>query len=75
MSCHGKSTYSKRDAQTVLNRLIRHGQWNHKEPGRIYECHYCNGWHITHEVDRLGGASYDPKLKHADEWKKFLGNE
>lgn len=75
MSCYNKVTYSKRDARATLNKLIRLGYWSHKEPGRIYECSWCNGWHITHHVDRDGGSERPADLRHKDKWKSLISSE
>lgn len=61
-----KKPYSKKLAQTVLNRLIDEGRWNKKEDyGRIYPCH-CGAWHITSldNKNTFGGKERPLILKH-----------
>jgi len=44
--CSGKKVYTKKEAQTVLNFL--QGRGNGKNL-RIYQCPYCDFWHLTHK--------------------------
>lgn len=70
MSCN-KQTYSKKEAQTNLKKLINSGRWNGKTKGRIYECLPCNGWHITHtEPKSVKPETF--KLSFKNKWKKLL---
>ena len=41
--CMGKKKYHKRDAETARNFRIQDGE----EFLRIYQCPYCNFWHLT----------------------------
>ena len=71
-----KKPYSKKTAQTVLNKLIQEGRWNNKSDyGRIYECH-CGHWHITSQDDeyrKLGRTETVLLLK--DKFINLLKNQ
>lgn len=43
--CHvtGKTMFDKRGAQTARNRRFEEA----RVELRIYQCHYCKGWHLT----------------------------
>ncbi len=43
--CMGKRKYHKRDAQTAMNFRERNGA----EKLRIYQCNFCDFWHLTHK--------------------------
>ncbi len=44
--CNGKKCYSKRDAQTAKNFRLEEGT---ADQLRIYQCNFCNYWHLTHK--------------------------
>ena len=48
MNC-GKKQYSKKDALTAVNYRTRKGHNQRAEYLRIYQCKFCNYWHITHQ--------------------------
>lgn len=44
--CSGKSSYTKKLAETLKNRM-----WETKSVQlRIYQCQNCNFWHLTHNI-------------------------
>lgn len=45
--CRGKKIYDKRGAMTVRN--FRKKQKNGDRDLRIYQCHVCGYWHLTHQ--------------------------
>ena len=71
MSCN-KNTYTKKEAQAILNRLVKSGRWNQKHKGRIYECEICNGWHLTHSADHKPASDMNYNLQFKNKWKKLL---
>lgn len=50
-SCERKVCYGKKDAQTILNRLMSSPRKQRNDKLRIYQCRNCNFWHITHKED------------------------
>lgn len=65
----GKQTYSKRDANMVVNAMRHNVKGNYL---RSYPCPHCNGWHVTHKVSGQGGALRIVRLTHAKEFAKYL---
>lgn len=45
--CYGKPVYDKRAAQTAKNKRMDEGHVRL----RIYNCPFCNGWHLTSQVN------------------------
>lgn len=45
---NGKVRFSKREAETARNRRMEE---DHAEL-RIYQCPYCNDWHLTSNVNK-----------------------
>lgn len=45
--CKKKTYPDKKTAQTVFNHCLK--QKRSIRPVRIYECHRCGGWHLTHK--------------------------
>jgi uncharacterized protein with PIN domain len=44
----GKHKYSKKEAQTALNRVKqKHRRHDYRKECRVYHCPRCNGWHLT----------------------------
>lgn len=49
--CRGKIRYEKlRDAVTSQKHQLRfRGRHGRQKQLHIYQCRYCNGWHLTHK--------------------------
>lgn len=45
-SCNGKACYTKKEAQTMVNEIMRKG----RGLMRTYHCEECNTWHLSHKL-------------------------
>jgi hypothetical protein len=65
-----KYQYSKVEAQTQLNRLLKKGTFKHGF-GRIYPCNNCGFWHLTSEPLQ-NKKEQSVFLKYISDWKKLM---
>jgi hypothetical protein len=48
VNCSHKTAYSKREALSMINAIMRGHRKNRPERLRAYHCPDCNQWHLTH---------------------------
>jgi len=70
-----KVSFSKRDAQSVLNRIVSRGYGQYRKEIRIYHCPECNQWHLTSHDNREGSRKIEEvDLAFFESWKKLINN-